>query len=52
VRLEEGDDVDRALAELRAMYEPYVKALAEHFRIGLPPWVVTVRHPDNWQVTE
>jgi hypothetical protein len=52
VKLEEGEEVDRALAEMRAMYEPYVKALAAHFRIDLPPWVITVRHPDNWQVTE
>ena len=49
VRLEEGEDADRALTELRAMY---VTALAAHFGIDLPPWVTTVRHPDNWQVTE
>jgi hypothetical protein len=37
------------LNELRAMYEPYVTALANHLALNLPPWVRRSDHPDNWE---
>jgi hypothetical protein len=52
ITVREGEVVDRTLTELRAMYEPHVAALAAHFNIALPPWVVTERRPDDWQVGE
>jgi hypothetical protein len=52
VRMREGEVVDHTLTELRAMYEPYVAALAVHFQIALPPWVITEQSPDDWQVSE
>jgi hypothetical protein len=47
--LREGDTVDKKLRELRLMYEPYVYALATHFRVSLPPWVAEDTWKDNWQ---
>ncbi len=41
----------RKLEGLRRMYEPYVKALAGHFHISIPPWVPDGSMPDNWQVS-
>jgi hypothetical protein len=37
------------LAELRAMYEPYVQALSEYLALPLPAWVRDGDHPDNWE---
>jgi hypothetical protein len=36
------------LAELRAMYEPYVGALSNYLLMPLPPWLPE-EHPDDWQ---
>ena len=44
-------EADRKLAELRAMYEPYVCALANHLSQPLPAWIPTKKHKDNWQTT-
>lgn len=44
-----GDEADRKLAELRGMYEPFLFALATHFRLALPPWVLESDIADNWQ---
>jgi hypothetical protein len=47
----EGPAVAQALAELRALYEPYVNALAALFLYALPP-VQPERSPvDNWQTS-
>ncbi len=51
LRLREGDDADRKLAELRDMYEPYICALSRYFCITLPPWMHEVAHRDNWQMS-
>ena len=51
LRLSEGDDADRKLAELRDMYEPYICALSRYFCITLPPWMHEVAHRDNWQMS-
>ena len=39
------------LVELRALYEPYVAALARHLAVTLPPWVRQGERPDNWQTS-
>ncbi len=41
----------RRLAELRAMYEPYAFALAEHMYIALPRWLPESKQADNWQTS-
>ena len=50
LRLREGTAADERLAALRAMYEPYVNALARRLLITLPGWLADERRPDNWQV--
>ncbi len=48
------DDVEGAsarLAELRAMYEPYVCALSEMLLMPLPPWIVHEETIDNWKTS-
>jgi hypothetical protein len=48
--MREGTAAEEKLAALRAMYEPYVNALAYSLLIALPPWLHGERKPDNWQV--
>lgn len=52
-RFAKNDDatVERVLAELRALYEPFVNALANHLRFVLPPFVRPQRLLDNWQTS-
>jgi voltage-gated potassium channel Kch len=49
--LKEGADVEKRLRNLRAMYEPSVSALADHFLMPLPAWIPPVGSRDNWQTT-
>jgi hypothetical protein len=49
--LRAGPAADAKLDELRAKYEPYVNALAEHLLMPLPPWVPRPHTPDNWQTS-
>jgi hypothetical protein len=42
-------EAQEKLAELRAMYEPYVTALATHLGLTLPTWVRHSDRPDNWE---
>ena len=51
VHLREGEDADRKLALVRAKYEPYLNALAEHLLLALPPWVPTSAPVDDWQTS-
>jgi voltage-gated potassium channel Kch len=51
LRLNEDAPAAQRLAELRAMYEPYVHALAGYFDIELPTWVPKARRRDNWQTS-
>jgi hypothetical protein len=39
------------LDELRGMYEPYVQALGDYFRIAIPPWVAKDDALDNWRAS-
>jgi Ion channel len=41
----------RRLTELRAMYEPYVNALAERLLMRLPTWTIRADGSDNWRRT-
>jgi hypothetical protein len=50
-RVPDRDDAERRLAELRAQYEPYVFALAEHLLSPLPPWVPDAEAQDDWQTS-
>lgn len=49
--LRAGPAADQQLAELRALYEPYVWALAEYLLIPLPAWCADDAASDNWQRT-
>jgi hypothetical protein len=51
LKLAEGKAVDRRLAVLRHLYEPYCHALAAYFRTRIPPWVAGEGWVDNWQKT-
>ena len=47
----EGPEVAAALAELRALYEPFVNALAVHFLFTMPPFQPERPPVDNWQTS-
>ncbi len=51
IDLRDGEAVDRNLAELRGMYEPFVNALARHFLLALPPVLSDSTPVDNWQTS-
>lgn len=50
-KLQEGPEAEQRLTELRAMYEPYVQALAGFLRFTLPGWLPPQRRRDNWQTS-
>jgi hypothetical protein len=49
VTLNDKADAPERLAELRALYEPYVHALSRRLLMTLPPWMHKNRMKDNWQ---
>jgi hypothetical protein len=49
--LREGTAVDAKLAELRAMYEPFVNGLAHFLLFTLPPVLSDKVAVDNWQTS-
>ena len=51
LKLAETPEAQRHLAELRAIYEPYVFALAEDLRMKLPEWIPSAQRADNWQTS-
>lgn len=51
VPLREGAEADAKLAELRAMYEPYVLALSDLLLMPLPGWLPPQRLRFNWETT-
>ena len=51
LKLRDTPEADHELIELRAMYEPYVYALANHLSQSLPPWIPVKKGKDNWQTT-
>jgi hypothetical protein len=51
VRLKDDKFAHERLADLRAMYEPYVNALAEFLMMPLPQWISNSASSDNWQTS-
>jgi hypothetical protein len=51
VEFAEPDRAKEHLAAMRALYEPYVSALAERTLLTLPPWVPASDASDDWQTT-
>jgi hypothetical protein len=51
IALEAGEPADRRVAELRALYEPFVDGLARHLVLALPPFRNVSGGADNWQTT-
>jgi hypothetical protein len=51
LKLQDGEEADRRLTELRRMYEPYIHALAGYLNQTLPPWIPQKKGKDNWQTT-
>ena len=51
MKLNDSEQADRRLAELRQMYEPYVYALSTYLNQRLPPWIPSKKGKDNWQTT-
>lgn len=49
--LRASEAADRALIELRALYEPYAAAMAERLRFVLPPWLPMTDEVDDWTTT-
>ena len=49
--LRDGAEAEAKLAELRAMYEPYVCALSEMLLMPLPPWILGSEAIDNWKTS-
>lgn len=51
IALRDEPAVAKALGELRALYEPFVSALAAHLQFTLPPFVPPKPPVDNWQTS-
>jgi hypothetical protein len=51
VSLRDGAGMEKALAEVRILYEPFVNALASYFQFALPPFQPDRPPVDNWQTT-
>jgi hypothetical protein len=51
LELSGGEAVDRRLAELRGMYEPFLNGLSRHLVLPLPPVVPEAEPVDNWQTS-
>ena len=49
VTLNDKAGAEERLAELRAVYEPYLHALSRRLLMTLPPWIHQGRVKDNWQ---
>lgn len=44
-------EANAKLLTLRQMYEPYLKALAAHLYVELPPWMLAEEVTDNWRTS-
>jgi hypothetical protein len=51
LEIAEGEAVVKHFTELRAMYEPFVNALAQFLFFALPPILPAQATVDNWQTT-
>jgi hypothetical protein len=39
------------LTQLRAMYEPYLRALSRYLYMEIPPWILATEIADNWRTS-
>lgn len=46
-----GDEEIRRLAELRSLYEPFLRAMERYFHLPLPPIRAETPSVDNWQTS-
>jgi hypothetical protein len=51
LKLHDQAAAEKALAELRVLYEPFVNALAAYFQLALPPVLPETTAVDNWQTS-
>ena len=51
LELHDGTAVHAALTELRALYEPFINALAIYFQFAVPPFLPNQPVVDNWQTS-
>jgi hypothetical protein len=49
LRVDTTEESSARLKELRAMYEPFIDALADYFKFDLPPIALPEVPVDNWQ---
>jgi voltage-gated potassium channel Kch len=49
LQLRQGAEADQKLADLQALYEPYVHGIARNLLIPLPPWIRHDPIRDNWR---
>lgn len=47
----DGQEDDNKLADLRALYEPFVHGLGHFLMFELPPWLPPAASKDNWQTS-
>ena len=51
LEMREGAAIDAKIAELRAMYEPFLNGLAHYFLFHLPAFLPEKATVDNWQTS-
>ena len=51
VVLNNDEDTEKTLAELREMYEPYLAVLSAYLLMPVPGWLPKKRVVDNWQTS-
>ena len=51
LRLQDEENAERRLYEIRRSYEPFVNALAAHLLLNLPPWLAATKTVDDWQTS-
>jgi hypothetical protein len=51
LELHDGPAVEKALGELRGIYEPFINSLADHLQFALPPFLPDKPVVDNWQTS-
>ncbi len=49
--LPDRERIEEELAELRRMYEPYVRSLSNYLQLPLPNWMPKESLTDNWQTS-
>jgi hypothetical protein len=49
--LKDGEAVEKRLAHLRGMYEPFVEGLARRLLVTLPKWMKEPDEVDDWQTS-